>query len=87
MTVQGRVEGALDVATTLRVTETGRVRGAVRATHLVAEPGARVRARCRVGLPAAEPAEERAPALRLTPRQPMRVVKAGDSDASSAAGA
>jgi cytoskeletal protein CcmA (bactofilin family) len=79
VTVVGRVDGTLDVAGALVVAHTGRVAGTLRATRLVIEPGASVRAACRVGagadaVPLPEPARDvRAPLLRLTPRSTERV--------------
>ena len=76
--VAGRVDGTLDVATTLQIAATGRVQGTVRATRLVIEVGAMVRAAVRVGTPAeaavpAPPASATPDVMRLTPRSTRRV--------------
>ena len=78
VTVAGRVDGTLDVATTLRIAATGRVQGTVRATRLVIEAGAMVRAAVRVGTPdaaavSAPPANAAPDVMRLTPRSTRRV--------------
>lgn len=54
VTVCGRVHGDLAVATSLTVAAGGHVGGSMRATRLVVEAGAVVRAACRVG-PDVEP--------------------------------
>jgi cytoskeletal protein CcmA (bactofilin family) len=70
VTVVGRVDGTLHVATTLQVEPTGRVHGTVRAARLVVDAGATVRAAVRIGvLPEAAPAD----VMRLTPRSTRRV--------------
>ena len=88
VTVAGRVDGTLDVASTLLVTESGHVSGMVRATRFVAEAGAVVRATCRIGVPAASEGEAsggdaptRASVLKLTPRAMQRVAPQGPGGA------
>ena len=65
VTVLGRVDGTLDVATTLQVAPTGRVHGTVRAARLVVDVGATVHAAVRIGT---LPDAARPDVMRLTPR-------------------
>jgi hypothetical protein len=90
VTVSGRVDGALEVTTNLVVTPTGCVTGTMSAARLVIEPGAVVRAVCRVGLPA-DAGETGLPAvspgvLRLTPRSTRAVGAPASGSGSAAAG-
>lgn len=73
--VAGRMAGTLDVATTLHVAPTGHVHGTVRATRLVVEAGATVRAAVRIGVAAdaAPPATAPPDVMPLTPRSARRV--------------
>ena len=70
VTVVGRVDGTLDVATTLHVAPTGHVHGTVRAARLAVDAGATVRAAVRIGTP---PDAPRPNVMRLTPRSTPRV--------------
>lgn len=56
VTVTGRFDGQLEAETTLLVAAGGALTGTVAARRLVVEPGAVVRATCRVGLPAPDAA-------------------------------
>lgn len=73
VTVAGRVDGVLDVATTLHVAPTGRVEGTVRAARLVIEAGAHVRAAVRVGAVSEPAAAPPADVMPLAPRSARRV--------------
>lgn len=84
VTVDGRVDGTLDVAGTLLVAPTGQVHGTVRATRLLVETGAVVRAACCIGFPDGATLPDVAGAgqggvLRLTPRSTRRVEGRADA--------
>jgi cytoskeletal protein CcmA (bactofilin family) len=76
-TVGGRASGTIDVAQALVVVDGGSVVGTMRARRLVIEPGATVRARCRVGLGDEPDDAERPGVLRLTPRGTRAVPRPG----------
>ena len=94
VTVGGRIDGTIEVTTTLIVTPTGCVTGTMSAARLVIEPGAVVRAVCRVGISAEEAAAmpfgpngaERAGVLRLTPRSTRVIAPRADGNGPAAVG-
>jgi len=83
VTVGGKASGTLDVTTALVVVDGGSVVGTMRAARLVIEPGALVRARCRVGLPDEPDERDRAAVLSLTPRGTRAVRRGGAPPAGS----
>lgn len=61
VTVAGRLDGHVESATTLAVTSSGHLSGTIASKRLTIEPGAVVRAACRIGLPPLEAEPSPAP--------------------------